>query len=40
MKERYATTEVRQNMNRLKFGTDAEEEFRDTGKGYGMLSKA
>jgi U4/U6 small nuclear ribonucleoprotein PRP31 len=32
-------TEVRKFHNRLKFGLEAEEEFRNTGVGMGMLSQ-
>ena len=40
MKEKLGLTEVRKLQNRMKFGDQAEEEFRDTGKGYGMLGKS
>jgi len=33
-------SEVHKYKNRMKFGTDAEEEFRATGIGFGMLSQA
>lgn len=37
--QKFKITEVRQSFNRLKFGVDAEEEYRETGEGFGMLSK-
>ena len=40
IKEKFALTEVRKNQNRLSFGTEAEDEYRLTGKGYGMLSQS
>jgi len=37
MKEKYAITELHKHANRMVFGL-AEETFRETGKGFGMLS--
>jgi len=31
-------TEIRKYKGRLAFGEKGEDEYRDTGKGYGMLS--
>ncbi|KRX06142.1 hypothetical protein PPERSA_00022 [Pseudocohnilembus persalinus] len=38
MKERLAMTEIRKYQNRLSFGTEAEDDWRGTGKGYGQLT--
>eukprot|EP00727_Mastigamoeba_balamuthi_P010842 m51a1_g6380 hypothetical protein (529) ;mRNA; r:148459-150435 len=38
LKDRYEMTELRRQQNRMVFGT-AEEEFRETGVGFGMLGK-
>lgn len=38
MKERMAMTEIRKYQNRLTFGEQGEDEFRDTGIGFGQLS--
>jgi len=35
--QRYAYTELRAMKNRMKFGEEAEIEFRDTGKGFGII---
>ena len=32
-----AMTDVRKFLNRLNFGPEGEDEYRETGKGYGML---
>lgn len=37
IKQRYELTEMRQAKNRMKFGTEGEIEYRESGKGYGML---
>lgn len=37
LKQRLALTELRAMKNRMKFGEEAEIEYRETGKGYGML---
>jgi len=37
IKKRYELTEMRKMKNRMKFGTDEEKEYRETGKGYGQL---
>jgi U4/U6 small nuclear ribonucleoprotein PRP31 len=37
IKERYSLTEMRSMKNRMKFGAEAEVEFRQTGKGFGLL---
>jgi len=39
MKEKMAS-EIRKYANRLKFGEEAEDEFRETGHGFGMLGSA
>ena len=39
-KKRFELTEVRKDMNRVQFGVEAQEEFRDTGFGFGMLGKS
>jgi len=39
LKAKYAMTEVRKWANRMKFGEDAQQEFRETGHGFGMLGK-
>lgn len=36
MRERIAVTQLKKFQNRMKFGQQ-EDEFRDTGKGFGML---
>jgi len=38
MKERLELTEIRKFRNRMKFGADGEDEYRETGIGFGMLS--
>ena len=37
MKARYAQTEMRMLKNRMKFGEEAEVEYRESGKGFGMI---
>jgi U4/U6 small nuclear ribonucleoprotein PRP31 len=37
LKEKYAVTELRKQMNRVPFGPDAQQEFRNTSKTLGML---
>ena len=37
IKQRYEMTEARMLKNRMKFGTEPEKEFRDTGVGFGLL---
>jgi RNA processing factor Prp31 len=37
IKEKYALTEMRMMKNRMKFGAEAEIEYRETGKGLGLL---
>lgn len=37
MKQRLGLTNIRALSQRMKFGDEAEEEFRDTGKGFGLL---
>ena len=37
IKQKYALTEIRAMKNRMKFGPDSEVEYRDTGKGFGLL---
>ncbi len=36
-KKKYEMTEVRKYMNRVPFGVEEEEEYRDTGHTFGML---
>ena len=36
-KKKYQMTEIRKYANRVKMGVEAQEEFRDTGEGFGML---
>ncbi len=37
MKERLDKSEFKKYINRLKFGEEAEQEFRSTGEGFGMI---
>jgi len=37
LKEKTAMTEFRKQANRMKFGADAEDEYRESGVGFGML---
>lgn len=37
IKKRYELTEIRMLKNRMKFGVEGENEYRDTGEGFGML---
>lgn len=37
IKQKYEMTELRKHLNRIPFGLDAQQEFRDTGKTLGML---
>lgn len=39
-KKKYELTEIRKEMNRVQFGVEAQEEYRDTGFGFGMLGKS
>ena len=39
-KDKYGQTELRKLQNRLAFGEEGEEEFRMTGKGFGMLGNS
>jgi U4/U6 small nuclear ribonucleoprotein PRP31 len=36
-KKKFQMTEIRKYANRVKMGVEAQEEFRDTGEGFGML---
>lgn len=38
-KKKYQMTDVRKMMNRVQFGVEQQDEFRDTGIGFGMLGK-
>lgn len=38
LRERVAMTEIRKYKGRLAFGEKGEDEYRETGKGFGMLS--
>ena len=40
MKERLDNSEFKKYANRLKFGEEAEVEFRSTGEGFGMIGSA
>eukprot|EP01066_Platyproteum_vivax_P012171 Platyproteum_vivax@DN5530_c0_g1_i1.p1 len=40
MKEKYGTSELRKQANRIQFGPEASAEFRETGKDFGMLGKS
>jgi len=40
LKEKTAMTEFRRQANRMKFGAEGEEEYRDTGVGFGMLGNS
>ncbi len=40
MKERLGNSEFKKYSNRLKFGEEAEKEFRSTGEGFGMIGQA
>jgi len=37
IKQKYALTEIRAMKNRMKFGPEGEVEYRETGKGFGLL---
>lgn len=39
-KKRFEVTEVRKEMNRMQFGVEAQDEFRDSGFAFGMLGKS
>lgn len=39
MKEKFGLTDLRKMQNRLKFGEDGEDQFRESGIGFGMISK-
>eukprot|EP00916_Digyalum_oweni_P005837 GHVL01010117.1.p2 GENE.GHVL01010117.1~~GHVL01010117.1.p2 ORF type:complete len:489 (-),score=86.33 GHVL01010117.1:1862-3328(-) len=40
MKEKYGLSELRKHANRMTFGTDATEEYRDGGVDFGMIGKS
>jgi len=39
-KRKHQITETQKQVNRVKFGTEAQEEFRETGHSFGMLGKS
>jgi U4/U6 small nuclear ribonucleoprotein PRP31 len=39
-KKRFEISEIRKDLNRVEFGVEAQEEFRDTGFTFGMLGKS
>ena len=40
MKERLQKSEFKKYINRLKFGEEAEKEFRATGEGFGLVGNS